>query len=104
MPSRALEPTLRILPSLTAITGDPVRAKIEVPCVPGVEPIAIAALAFLTRALASATTESSAYSAGAATGKYPSTRPVSAPSSWLGIPPISLARRSTDCTYQVAWL
>jgi len=44
------------------------------------------------------------YLHAAATGKWPWTRPVSALISWLGMPPISFARRRTDWTYQVAWL
>ena len=63
-----------------------------------------AALDVFTRVLASLTTESSAYLAGAATGKCPSTRPVRAPIIAFGIPPISWARSSTDWTYQPAWL
>ena len=63
-----------------------------------------AALDPFTRVLASLRTESSAYLAGAATGKCPSTRPVSAPMTPFGIPPMSWARSSTDWTYQPAWL
>ena len=70
----------------------------------GSESIGIAALAALTRCLASCSTALSAYFDGAATGKWPSTRPVSAPTSWSGMPPISFARSSTDWTYQPAWL
>src|ERR1700743_3828383 len=97
-------PTPTILPSLTAITGEPFLAKIEVPLVLGLESIAMAALVPLILFLESLTTEESAYLAGAATGKWPSTRPVSAPMSCDGMPPISLARSSTDWTYQPAWL
>ena len=42
--------------------------------------------------------------ARAATGKRPSTSPVSAPINCPGMPPISFARSRTDCTYQPAWL
>ena len=97
-------PTPTILPSLTAITGEPFLAKIDVPLALGLELIAMAALAPLTLFLASLITDESAYLAGAATGKWPWTRPVSAPMSWEGMPPISLARSSTDSTYQPAWL
>ena len=79
-------------------------AKIDVPLLAGSESIGIAAFAPFTRRLASRSTQSSAYLAGAATGKWPWTRPVSAPISWSGMPPISFARSSTDCTYQLAWL
>ena len=70
----------------------------------GSEPTGTAAFEVFTRVLASFRTELSAYLAGAATGKCPSTRPVSAPIIAFGIPPISWARRRTDCTYQPAWL
>ena len=63
-----------------------------------------AALPFFTRVLASLRTASSAYLAGAATGKWPWTRPVTALMNAFGIPPISSARSITDCTYQPAWL
>jgi hypothetical protein len=95
---------LTIFPSLTAITGEPCLAKMLVPVAPDCELIVIAAFELLTRCLASLVTELSAYLAGAATGKCPSTRPVSAPISCVGIPPISFARSSTDCTYHHAWL
>ncbi len=70
----------------------------------GLESIAIAALVPLILFLASFTTDESAYLAGAATGKWPWTSPVSAPTSSDGMPPMSLARSSTDWTYQPAWL
>jgi len=94
---------LRILPSLTAITGEPCLAKMFVPRLPSLL-IATDALPVVTWLLASLVTELSAYLARAATGKCPSTSPVSVPISWLGIPPTSLARRSTDWTYHQAWL
>src|ERR1700722_10299887 len=103
-PSLALVPVLTIRRSLTAITGEPRLAKIDVPFVFGSESIAIAALAPLTLRLANATTESSAYFAAAATGKWPCTKPVNAPINCDGIPPINFARNNTDCTYQPAWL
>ena len=74
------------------------------PLVFGSDLTGTAALAVLTRVLASFRTASSAYLAGAATGKWPSTSPVSAPITDFGIPPISWARSSTDWTYQPAWL
>jgi hypothetical protein len=51
---------LTTLPSLTAITGEPCLAKMFVPLAPDCEPIVIAALALLTRLLASLVTELSA--------------------------------------------
>ena len=92
------------LPSLTAITGEPGAAKTFVPVTPAFELIVIAAFEVLTRWVASFVTALSAYFAGAATGKCPSTSPVKAPTRPVGIPPISLARSSTDCTYHHAWL
>ena len=78
-PNLALCPSLRIFPSLTAITGDPRFAKMLVPCAPGVVPIGIAAFAPFTRRVANRSTLSSAYFAAAATGKCPCTKPVNAP-------------------------
>jgi len=58
-----------ILPSLTAITGEPCFANTFVARWPGLESIVTAAFELLTRCLASFVTEPSAYFAGAATGK-----------------------------------
>src|ERR1700735_3080112 len=102
-PRRLLWPTLMILPSLAAITGDPCLAKIDVAFAES-ESTGIAAFAEWTRRVASRSTLSSAYVARAATGNRPWASPVSAPMSWLGMPPISFARSSTDWTYQLAWL
>ena len=93
-----------ILPSLTAITGESCLAKTATLLLVLSEATGTAAFAVLTFDLASCRTALSAYLAGAATGKWPCTRPVSASTSLLGRPPMSLARSSTDCTYQTAWL
>ncbi len=96
-------PSLTTFPSLTAITGEFCRAKIEVArCEP--ESIGIAAFAPCTLRVANLSTPSSAYLAFAATGNRPCTNPDNAPTSPEGIPPINFARNNTDCTYQDAWL
>ena len=69
LPHAALSPTLTIFPSFTAITGEFCFAKIETSLLFGSDPTGIAALPDLTRFLANAVTELSAYFEGAATGK-----------------------------------
>ena len=104
LPSFGSWPTFSTFPSLTAITGEPCLAKIDVDLAAGSEDTATAGFPLLTRVLARCSTASSAYFDGAATGKCPSTKPDKAPINPSGIPPINFALNNTDCTYHHAWL
>ncbi len=104
-PRRLVWPTFTILPSWTAMTGEPGLAKMSMPRRLASLSTGIAALRPLaTLRFVSASERSSAYVARACTGKWPCVRPVSEPTRSAGRPPMRRARSRTQSTYQSAWL
>jgi hypothetical protein len=95
-----LEPTSTMRPSLTATTGAPSREKMLIPR--RFEDSTSILAPERTRLLRGLSWP--AYVARACTGKRPCVRPVSEPTRLDGRPPITCARKSTESTYQSAWL